>query len=161
MLARPLDSEQFSSVGCADAAEEGVTVFKLAVLSISFAACATTGQFTSEPAAPRTGLQLDLSAQGDLATDAFPEAVETRVRSVDRMAHAIKARYGATTLTAVLDLCVAPDGHITKIAIAEGSTYDAFDHALLQDAAAWQFASLPGPTSVQSCRRATVAYRPN
>jgi TonB family protein len=134
-------------------------MFKLAVVLFSLSACATTGQLTSEPAAPRTGIQLDLSAPSDTAIDAFPEAVDTRVRAVDRMAHAIKARYGATAMTAVLDLCVAPDGHVTKIAIAEGSTYDAFDHALLQDAAAWQFASLPGPTSVQSCRRATVAYR--
>lgn len=133
-------------------------MFKLAIASLSLAACATTGQLTSEPAAPRTGIQLELSPS-DVAVDAFPEAVDTRVRAVDRMAHAIKARYGATAMTAVLDLCVAPDGHVTKIAIAEGSTYDAFDHALLQDAAAWQFASLPGPTSVQSCRRATVAYR--
>ncbi len=134
-------------------------MFKLAIISISLAACATTGQFTGEPAAPRTGLHLYLPIPGDLATAAFPEAIDTRVRSVDRMAHAIKARYGATTMTAVLDLCVAPDGHLTKIAIAEGSTYDAFDHALLQDAASWQFASMPGPTNVQSCRRATVAYR--
>jgi TonB family protein len=134
---------------------------KLAIVSFSLAACATTGTGVSHDNAQRTGIHLDLSAPSpDEATHAFPAALDPRVPSVDRMAHALKARYGATTMTATLDLCVAPDGHVTKISIAEGSSYDAFDHALLRDVAAWQFASLPGPTSVQSCRRATIAYRP-
>ncbi len=133
---------------------------KLVLLSLSLAACATTGGLTSEPAAPRTGVQLDLSARStDDATLAFPDPVDTRVRAVDRMAHAIKARYGATTMTAKLDLCVAPDGRVTKLALAEKSSYDAFDQALVEDAASWQFASLPGPATVESCRTATVEYR--
>ncbi len=133
---------------------------KLATFALALSACATTGTgITGEPAAPRTGVRLDLSATTtDDARDAFPEALDTRVRSVDRMGHALKARYAGATMTAKLDLCVAPDGHVTKIAIVERSSYDAFDHALLRDAAAWQFASLPGPTSVESCRRATVEY---
>jgi outer membrane biosynthesis protein TonB len=134
-------------------------VSKLVLLSLSLAACATTGTaLPGESAAPRTGVRLDLTAHTDDASSAFPDAVDTRVRSIDRMAHAIKARYGVTTMTATLDLCVAPDGHVTKVALAEKSSYDAFDHALVRDAAAWQFASLPGPASVESCRRATVEY---
>jgi outer membrane biosynthesis protein TonB len=137
-------------------------VFKLAVTALSLAACATTGTpGLGNEASPRTGIHLDLSAPASDAMLAFPEAIDTRVRSVDRMAHAIKARYGATTMTAKLDLCVAPDGHVTKLALAEGSSYETFDRALLSDAAAWQFASLPGPASVESCRTATVAYRAN
>lgn len=133
---------------------------KLVLLSICLSACATTGTgLPGEAAAPRTGVRLDLGAATDEATPAFPDALDTRVRSIDRMAHAIKARYGNATMTAKLDLCVAPDGHVTKIALAEKSSYDAFDHALIRDAAAWQFASLPGPASVESCRRATVEYQ--
>lgn len=133
---------------------------KLVLLSLALSACATTGTgISGESAAPRSGIRLDLEAvNADVATPAFPEALDTRVRSVDRMAHALKARYPNATMTAKLDLCVAPDGHVTKIAIAERSSYDAFDHALLRDAASWQFASLPGPASVESCRRATVEY---
>lgn len=128
-------------------------------LALALSACATTSTgLTSEPS-PRTGVRLDLTAQStDAATPAFPEAIDTRVRSIDRMAHVLKARHQGEAMTAKLDLCVAPDGHVTKIALAEGSSYDAFDQALVRDAAAWQFASLPGPATVESCRRATVAY---
>lgn len=132
---------------------------KLVLISLALSACATTGTVIPGESSPRTGVKLDLTVSSDQASVAFPDALDTRVRSVDRMAHAIKARYGATTMMAKLDLCVAPDGHITKVALAEKSSYDAFDHALVQDAAAWQFASLPGPATVESCRRATVEYR--
>lgn len=132
---------------------------KLVLLSLALTACATTGSMIPGEASERTGVKLDLTASTDDASSAFPDALNTRVRSVDRMAHALKARYGATTMIAKLDLCVAPDGHITKVALAEKSSYDAFDHALVQDAAAWQFASMPGPATVESCRRATVEYR--
>ena len=132
---------------------------KLVLIALALSACATTGTLIPGEASPRTGVKLDLTTSTDEASAAFPAALDTRVRSVDRQAHAIKARYGATTMTAKLDLCVAPDGHVTKVALAEKSSYDAFDHALVQDAAAWQFASLPGPAIVESCRRATVEYR--
>lgn len=132
---------------------------KLVLLAVSLAACATTSTMIPGESSERTGVKLDLTASTDDASSAFPDALNTRVRSVDRMAHALKARYGATSMTAKLDLCVAPDGHITKVALAEKSSYDAFDHALVQDAAAWQFASMPGPATVESCRRATVEYR--
>ncbi len=131
---------------------------KLLLIALALSACATTGTLIPGETSARTGVKLDLTASTDEASAAFPDALDTRVRSVDRMAHAIKARYGATTMLAKLDLCVAPDGHITKVALAEKSTYDAFDHALVRDAAAWQFASLPGPSNVESCRRATVEY---
>lgn len=124
----------------------------------SLSACVSTGTLIPGETSPRTGVKLEITASTDEASPSFPDALDTSVRSVDRMAHAIKARYGATTMLAKLDLCVAPDGHITKVALAEKSTYDAFDHALVRDAAAWQFASLPGPNSVESCRRATVEY---
>lgn len=135
-------------------------MFKLAILTISLGACATTATGVSDrEAAPRTGIQLDLTAHSTDATAAFPAALDPAVPSIDRMQHALRARYGSTTMTAELDLCVAPDGHVTKISLAQGSTYDVFDHALLRDAAAWQFATLPGPATVESCRRASVTYR--
>jgi len=131
---------------------------KLALVSCVLFGCATTGATTDREVAPRTGIHLDLSAKGDPATPVFPEAIDPAVPTVDRMAHAIRARFGTTTMTAELDLCVAPDGHVTKLGLAQGSSYDAFDHALVRDAAAWRFETLPGPATVESCRRAKVAY---
>ncbi len=133
---------------------------KFVLIALALSACATAGTLIPGESAPHIGVKLDLTPSPDDANSAFPDAVDTRVRSVDRMSHSLKARFGATTMMAKLDLCVAPDGHITKVALAEKSSYDAFDHALVQDAAAWQFASLPGPSTVESCRRATVEYRP-
>jgi len=123
------------------------------------AACATTSTGAAmDPQGTRTGLHLDLSVRGEPATPVFPAPIEPTVPTVDRMAHSIQARFGATTMSAQLDLCVAPDGHVTKISVARGSSYEAFDHALVRDAAQWQFEKLPGPATVESCRRATVAY---
>lgn len=132
---------------------------KVVFFALALSACATGGVNLANDSAPRAGVRLDLDAPAGDATSAFPAAIDTRVRAVDRMAHAIKARFGGATMTAKLALCVAPDGHVTKLSMLEGSSDEVFDQALLSDVAAWQFASLPGPATVESCRKATVAYR--
>jgi hypothetical protein len=133
-------------------------MFKLATVSLALSACAThTGSFDRE-SSPRSGVHLDLTAiDADAATPAFPNILDRTVPTVDRMAHAVRARLG-TIAVAQLELCVAPDGHVTKAAVRRGSGYAAFDTALQTDAAAWQFASMPGPSTVKSCRFTTVAY---
>lgn len=133
---------------------------KLALLSVVvLGACATTGLPGERDAAPHTGVRLELTGTPEIADAVFPSVADPKVPTVDRMAHALRARYGATQLTAQLDLCVAPDGHVTKLALAKSSTYEPFDHALLRDVADWQFSALPGPANVEACRKATVAYR--
>jgi hypothetical protein len=132
-------------------------MIKLATISLALSACATTGQFDRD-STQRSGIHLNLNAvDADAATPAFPSLVERTVPTVDRMAHAVRARLG-TIAVAQLELCVAPDGHVTKAAVTRGSGYAAFDTALQTDAAAWQFASMPGPSNVKSCRFTTVAY---
>ena len=42
---------------------------------------------------------------------------------------------------------------------ARGTPHAISLRSLLRDAAAWQFETLPGPATVESCRRASVAYR--
>jgi len=134
-------------------------MFKAITLALALSACATAGvPGTGHDAAPRTGVRLDLSVSPDDASPVFPAAIDPRVPAIDHMAPALHARAG-TVLTAELDLCVAPDGHVTKIGIAKGSSSEAFDHALVRDAADWQFTQLPGPLNVEACRRATIAYR--
>lgn len=131
----------------------------LALVS-SLAACAATSTQSTldRDTTPRAKVQLDLAATSDATQPAFPAALAPEVPSVDRLAHTIRAALGSTA-TAELDLCVSPAGTVTKVELARSSSLPELDAALLHDARAWQFASMPGPDSVQSCRRATIAYR--
>jgi TonB family protein len=134
-------------------------MFKLAILSLSLAACATTGATALDrDSAPRAKVKLDLAMTG--ADTSFPAALEPQVPTIDRIARAVRLRVGDTA-TAELELCVTPAGTVKHLRLARGSSYAAFDQALLRDAAAWQFASLPGPDNVMSCSRATIAYHVN
>ena len=131
-------------------------MLKLSLLSLSLAACATTGATTLDrDAAPRAKVKLDLAATG--ADTVFRAALDPQLPSVDRIARAVRLNLGATA-SAELDLCITPAGGVKHLRLVRGSSYTAFDQALLRDAAAWQFASLPGPDTVMSCSRATIAY---
>ena len=132
-------------------------MLKLSLLSLSLAACATTGVTTHDHdlRAGKAMVKLDLAATG--ADTAFPSALDPQLPSVDRIARAVRLRLGATA-SAELDLCVTPAGAVKHLRLVRGSSYTAFDQALLHDAAAWQFAALPGPDNVMSCSRATIAY---
>jgi TonB family protein len=131
---------------------------KLAVLaSLSLVACASTGATTLErDTSPRAKVKLDLSPV-DLVDSAFPAAIEPTVPSVDRISNSVRAALGNKAV-AELDLCVSPAGQVLTVEIARSSSYQPFDAALLKDAATWQFASLPGPDYMKSCRRTTIAY---
>jgi TonB family protein len=114
-----------------------------------------------EPAA-RGNVHLDLQST---TTDGeprrlFPSAIEPRLPSVDRISHQVRARLGEISVAAV-ELCVAPDGHVTRVALLEGTHFAAFDAALVRDAQAWRFAASPGRTAtgaLQTCERARVKY---
>jgi TonB family protein len=133
-------------------------MLKLAILSTTLAACASAATMLDRDTAPHAKVKLDLSAPGDAAVAVFPSAIEPTVPSVDRISNQVRTRLGEMA-TAELELCVAPDGHVKKVALTRGSSFAGFDTALVRDAEAWQFQPMPGPASVQSCRRATVAYR--
>jgi TonB family protein len=90
----------------------------------------------------------------------FPKPIEPPLPSVDRIAYQVRERLGEQVIV-LIDLCVAADGHVTKVSIASGSEFEPFDAALIRDIEEWQFASLPGktaPTRLQTCERATVQY---
>jgi TonB family protein len=87
----------------------------------------------------------------------FPRAIEPQLPSADRIARQIRDNLGDEALVS-LALCVAPDGHVTKVAMLDGSAYGPFDAAVLDDAKAWQFAAMPGPDNLQTCERVKVRY---
>ncbi len=142
------------------------TIRLLSVLStiglVTFSACATGATPLLDPhdSAPRAQVQLDFTAP---ATDgavgaSFPAVVEPRLPSADRIAPRIRTLLGETA-SADVHLCVAPAGNVTSVALARGSTMPAFDHAMMNDVTAWQFAAQPGPATVRTCERFTISYR--
>jgi hypothetical protein len=134
---------------------------KLCLSTVLFAsACATTGT-TMEPREPtmRSKVELDLSVQAQ-ERSVFPAAQEPRLPSVDRIARQVRARLGDEAIASI-ELCVAADGKVAKVALVEGTAYEPFNAAILRDAHEWQFASMPGASSaakLQTCERATVKY---
>lgn len=123
------------------------------------AACATTGTNTldREPT-HRAKVELDLavSAEEHLV---FPALQEPRLPSVDRIARQVRAQLGDEAIASI-ELCVAADGHVTKVALLEGTSYEPFNDALVRDIEQWQFAAMPGAAvkTLQTCERAKVKY---
>ena len=133
---------------------------KLGLSLVLFAtACATTGTNTMdrEPA-PHAKVQLDLSVSTEHQA-VFPALEEPRLPSVDRISHDVRAQLGSVAVASI-DLCVAADGHVTKVALIEGTSSGAFNAAVVRDIEQWQFAPMPGATnkSLQTCERAKVKY---
>ena len=132
---------------------------KLAVLAIALSACATVGrtQLADTDHAPRARVHVDIARHADTVT-AFPSAIAPTLPSVDRIGREVRGTLGETA-TAQLDLCVSTSGKVTKIALAESSSFADFDRALLHDARGWRFSTMPGPASLQTCERAKITYR--
>lgn len=120
-------------------------------------ACATTGtpSMDREPA-HRARVQLDLSVSADKQS-VFPALQEPRVPSVDRIARGLHLDDVAV---ASIELCVAANGRVTRVALVEGTSSNAFNDALLRDIEEWQFAAMPGASnkSLQTCEHAKVKY---
>lgn len=133
---------------------------KLGLSFVLFAtACATTGTPTMdrEPA-HRAKVQLDLVSADKQSV--FPALEEPRLPSVDRIAHALRAELDGEAVASI-DLCVAADGRVTKVALIEGTSSRSFNDALMRDIEQWQFAAMPGASTnkwLQTCERATVKY---
>lgn len=117
---------------------------KLALVVAVAGACA--GSRSVPVVAPNDGARIE------------PQALQHRVPTVDRISYAVRMQMNGIA-AAELDLCVAPAGDVVKVTLAKSSSMTEFDAALLRDARRWKFSALPGPTSVQGCRRHLVEYR--
>lgn len=128
--------------------------------AILFTACATTGTPTLDREAHAgSRVQLDLVPHAD-ANRVFPEAIDPRLPSADRLSHRIRAELGDAASVEVR-LCVAPEGRVSSVEVLRGSSLAAFDQSVIADAMSWQFAALPGPDSVRTCEQAKITYRPH
>ena len=128
------------------------SVLLLSLLS----ACASTTGVMDRDVAPRTGMQLTLVPVAD-AVQVIPAAIDPRMPTVDRMATQIRYEIG-NTVTAELSLCVNPKGDVTDVALTRTTGLSDLDTAIVDDVRAWQFAELPGASTLRTCQRATLAY---
>ena len=127
---------------------------KLGLSLILFTACATTGTtMESREPASHARIELELAAPApDRAP--FPAAIAPTMPSVDRVAHQLRFELGDAIL-ASLDLCVAPDGRVTEVALLSrrGTQHDA---AILRDAREWNLPRDLVRPRPRSCRLAIV-----
>jgi TonB family protein len=134
---------------------------KLVILaSLSLSACAIGGGGfgATRDLAPSAKVQLSTRAAPDGARTAFPRVIAPALPRVDWFAYQIRARLGDDS-AATVRLCVSAAGRVTKVALVKGTTFEAFDQALVRDVEEWQFAPQPGPANVEACHQARIAYR--
>lgn len=134
-------------------------MWKFAVLSLLISGCAIGTQGFDRETAPRAHVDLDFTASADGARSIKQPAVDTAVPTVDRMARRVRFELGDAA-SAKLELCVTPEGKVSKAALLESSKLEAFDQALVRDAATWQFATLPGPEGLETCSATKIEYHP-
>ena len=135
-------------------------MWKLASIAIVCAACASGTKTLDLETAQRASVRLDLtSVPADGAIAMTPSAKSTRLPTVDRMAKKIRFELGDTA-QAKVEMCITPEGRVARVALLETSKLAAFDQALLRDTAEWQFAALPGPSTIENCRAMKIEYSP-
>ena len=135
-------------------------MWKLASIAIVCAASAAGTKGLDLETAQRASVRLDLSAMpADGAVAMTPAARSPKLPTVDRMAQQIRFELGETARAAV-EMCITPEGRVARVALLESSKLAAFDQALLRDTAEWQFAPLPGPSTISHCRAMKIEYRP-
>jgi hypothetical protein len=108
----------------------------------------------------KIALLLSLGSATAPALQITPSPIDPRMPSVDRLASRIRAELG-TTASTDLHVCVRPSGKVASVTLVGGSAMPDFDLAMVKDASAWQFTSMPGPDTLQTCRTVTIAYHPH
>jgi len=134
---------------------------KLAILALVTASACATGRSTlvaEGDNAPHARVKLELAQHAD-TTAIFPALIDPAMPKVDRIGREVRGTLGDRA-SAQIDLCVSPQGKVTKVSLVESSSFGEFDTALLRDVNEWKFAAMPGPANVQTCERAKITYHP-
>jgi TonB family protein len=122
-------------------------VLAIIVPSILLGACATGA--ASADRVPQTPV---LTGQGELSP------VNPRLPDADQQIAEIREDSGDVA-SALVNFCVAPDGHVDRVNLLRRSSSPAYDMALMRDVADWQFTGeAPDPSRPETCESATVIY---
>lgn len=127
--------------------------------SLIFTGCASTTLPSLHEPTDHARVEL-ASLHADDTVRLVPQAIEPALPSADRIAHVIRARLGSEASVDV-HYCVSATGAVTDAELERSSDLDAFDRAVMADLRAWHFEAQPGPSSAQTCDRATILYRPH
>ncbi len=124
-------------------------VIAITIPSILLGACASGETSMSRgPATPAV-----LTGQAELVP------VDPRLPSADRHLSAIRQDAG-DAVSALVRVCVTPDGHVDKVNLLHRSASRTYDTALLSDLAEWQFTGQALTSSrPETCENATISYR--
>jgi TonB family protein len=123
-------------------------VIAILVPSVVLGACAGEAAMTPQSPAPTV-----LSGQTELTL------VNPHLPSADEHLTQIREDAGDVA-TARVRFCVAPDGHVDSVNLLHRSSSPAYDWALIEDVARWQFAGEErNPSPSETCETATISYR--
>ena len=125
---------------------------KLAILCTALVACAngipTSQQSTLRPP-PKP-------AAAPVKTQQFPTRKSAPALPTADALHT--GWRGGDAISAGLELCVAPSGETSAVALRRSSGDELFDRAVVRDASRWSYQPFAADTSV--CEPATVTYVP-
>jgi TonB family protein len=123
-------------------------VAAILVPSMLLAACATGGASAGRaPVAP-----VLVTPQGDLTL------VDPRLPDADRQLTEIREEAG-DIVSALVNFCVAPDGHVERVKLLRRSSSPAFDMAVMRDLSDWEFTGeAPAASRPETCETATISY---
>jgi TonB family protein len=126
------------------------------------AGCATTGQGLPgrDGKSPASNGELDLDGVApDDASRRFPERLtRAELPAADRISHRIAQEHNGA-VAAEVRLCVTPEGKVGAVDLLSSSGMPAYDQAVVDTIATWQYAAYPAPSDTRVCEKVTVTYR--
>ena len=139
----------------------------LSLLGIGIGLIAVSGCAGSGATMPGGGDRANATRTPSLASQpraellsSFPARIagDTELRAADRLAHRMRAEL-AGTATAVVKICVQPDGKVAAATLARTSGLASFDDLLLDAARDWRYQSFAAPAATRVCQPVSVVYR--
>lgn len=137
---------------------------KFLVLVTIVSGCATTERMSSWSGPDhRTGSSIALHperADSDEAQPWFPQlAADPALPTADRLRDQLLAT-GRDRFDLGVRICVAPDGSVSHVDLAQSSGEQVLDNMALHDIKAWRYEAFAGPAGVQTCEPLSLRYRP-
>jgi TonB family protein len=113
----------------------------------------------------RIGAAVTASSASEPAPDTViaPRTFPGRLSSAhllhaDLVAKSIRARHG-DTLSAKIQVCVAPSGIVTRVSVLAGSGVPAFDKLVVDAAHGWAYQAYLAPPATRVCHITSLVYR--
>lgn len=131
--------------------------------AILLSACATTATTTSTLPSDRTGMTPVIdpanAAPSDDATAWFP-ALQSPAALPSAARHQRELSTQSDRFDLTVRVCVAPDGTVQDVQLAQPSGSATLDRAVQQDVAGWRYERFAAPAHIRVCKPLALAYEP-